>query len=520
MAVAEAALPEKASVRAWVAVAAGSVGAAMVTLDSSIVLSSLPQIQGEIGATLSEGTWIMTGYLAAEIVVIPISAWLIRLFGLRNLVVSGAVLFVTFSVLCALSTSLIQMIVFRVAQGLTGAVLIPSAHTIILSLLPRHEQMKGMSLFGAGSMVTPALGPVLGGWITDHMGWPFLFLLNIPLGIVLIGLLFASLDRDPPRTDPGATDWVGLVCLTIALACLTIVLEEGQRESWFESELITRLTVISAVSFAVFLYAELRHETPVVRLTLLRERSFSASLVVSFAFGAILYFAVYITPVFLGTIAHYDSQQIGFAMISLNAASMVMMPLTPAVEKRLGPRVTIAVGLAIIGVSCLINTDLTGDTGSDELILPHILRGASQPLIFLPLTQVATARIRLENIADASGLFNMTRNLGGSTGLALTAVILDRRSIFHTERLSEHISGNSHIAHDWIRGLGARLGSAAADVARGHAQALDAIHLLVQRQGLIMAYADALFLFGAGMLLSISMVLLLERPGAASPAGH
>jgi DHA2 family multidrug resistance protein len=506
-----------ADLRAWIAVVAGTIGAAMVTLDTSITTSSLPQIQGEIGATISEGTWIMTGYLAAEIVVIPMSAWLTRLLGLRRLLISAVVLFVGFSLLCALSTNLTEMIAFRIGQGLTGAALIPSAQTIILTVLPRSKQLTGFALFTTGAMITPSLGPVIGGWITDHLGWPYLFILNVPIGITLIVMLLATLGRAPARlAELRNADWVGLLMLTVSLACFTVILEEGQREAWFDSDLITRLTVISAAAFAILIYVERRHRNPVVRLSLLTDRSFSASLLISFIFGAILYFGVFFGPAFLGTIAHYDSQQVGLAMLSLNGASMLATPLAPALQNRLGSRSTIALGLFLLGLGCLLNIDITAATTDDELFWPQVIRGIGLAFVFIPLTQVAMATIGPDVAADASGLFNMVRNLGGSVGLALTAVIIDRRSVFHFQMISEQLTGNSRLLLHYLQGTGAMLGAPGSDPAHGQIQSMAALRNRIAEQGLVMAYADALWLFGIALFLCMGSVFLLRKPGSGA----
>jgi DHA2 family multidrug resistance protein len=518
----EAAEPE-VDLRAWIAVIAGTIGAAMVTLDTSITVSSLPQIQGEIGATISEGTWIMTGYLAAEIVVIPMSAWLTRLLGLRRLLVGAVALFVVFSLLCAMSSSLLQMIAFRIGQGLTGAALIPSAQTIILTVLPRSKQLTGFALFTTGAMITPSLGPVIGGWITDHLGWPYLFILNLPIGIALIAMLLATLGRAPLQFgELRNADWIGLLMMTIALACVTVVLEEGQREAWFDSELITRLTLLSAVSFAILIWVERRHHNPVIRLSLLSDRGFTIGLVISFIFGAILYFGVFFGPAFLGTIAHYDSQQVGAAMLSLNGASMLATPVTPAIQNRLGSRTTIGLGLFLLGVGCLLNIDITANSVSDDLFWPHVIRGVGLSFVFIPLTQVAMATIVPENAADASGLFNMIRNLGGSVGLALTAVIIDRRSIFHFQMISERLTGNSRLLQETLKGTGSAFDALGADPAHAHTQAIAVLKAKIAQQGLVMAYADALWLFGVAVFLCIGTVFLLRKPGpgGAPMAAH
>ncbi|HTJ63500.1 MAG TPA: DHA2 family efflux MFS transporter permease subunit [Alphaproteobacteria bacterium] len=507
-----------ADLRAWIAVVAGTIGAAMVTLDTSITTSSLPQIQGEIGATISEGTWIMTGYLAAEIVVIPMSAWLTRLLGLRRLLITAVVLFVGFSLLCALSTNLTEMIAFRVGQGLTGAALIPSAQTIIMTVLPRSKQLAGFALFTTGAMITPSLGPVIGGWITDNLGWPYLFILNVPIGIALIVMLLATLSRAPAQlAELRNADWIGLAMLTVSLACFTVVLEEGQREAWFDSDLITRLSVVSAVAFAILISVERRHRNPVVRLSLLTDSSFGASLLISFIFGAILYFGVFFGPAFLGTIAHYDSQQIGMAMLSLNGASMLATPIAPALQNRLGSRTTIALGLFLLGTGCLMNIDITALSDGDALFWPHVVRGIGLSFVFIPLTQVAMATIGPESAADASGLFNMVRNLGGSVGLALTAVIIDRRSVFHFQMISEQVTGNSRLLWDRLQGVGAVLGASGSDAAYGQAQSMAALRGRIAEQGLVMAYADSLWLFGIALFLCIGTVFLLRKPGSSAP---
>jgi DHA2 family multidrug resistance protein len=504
----------KANLRAWIAVIAGTIGSAMVTLDTSIVTSSLPQVQGEIGATISEGTWIMTGYLAAEIVVIPMSAWLTRMLGLRRLLIAAVSLFVGFSLLCALSTNLTEMIGFRIGQGLTGAVLIPSAQTIILIVLPRSKQLAGFALFTTGAMVTPSLGPVIGGWITDHLGWQYLFLLNLPIGAALIVVLMETLNGAPARMwEWRNADWLGLFLMTVSLACLTVVLEEGQRDAWFDSDLITRLTAISAIAFAALIYVERRHRNPVVRLSLLKDRSFSASLLISAIFGGILYFGVFFGPTFLGTIAHYTAEQVGIAMLSINGASMVFTPFAARIQSAIGSRTTIAIGLFLLSVGCLLNIDITAASAGDELFWPQVVRGIGLAVVFIPLSQVATAGISIENAADASGLFNMVRNLGGAVGLALTAVIIDRRQVFHAQMISERLDGNSRELWDYVHGMGTALGGAA-DVAHRDMQMIAALHGRIMEQGLVMAYADALFVFGVALFLCMGTVFLLRRPEA------
>src|SRR5580693_3236254 len=269
-----AAAPERASVQDWIAVFAGALGALIATLDISIVNSALPQIQGEIGATGTEGTWIATGYLVSEVVMIPLSAWLSRVLGMRTLLLSCSSLFTVFSVMCGFSNSLTLMIIGRVGQGFFGGAMIPTAQTIVRTRLPPHQMPIGMTIFGLIMLIGPLMGPVVGGTLAENIDWSWCFFVNVPVGVMLVGLLYAGLPKSPHDWHQFVNaDWLGIVGLSAGLSSLTVVLEEGQRDNWFDSSMIVWLTLVTLVGISTLIVAQFTSKRPVVRLTLLANKS-------------------------------------------------------------------------------------------------------------------------------------------------------------------------------------------------------------------------------------------------------
>ncbi|HEX4762092.1 MAG TPA: DHA2 family efflux MFS transporter permease subunit, partial [Sphingomicrobium sp.] len=308
-----AARPERADATAWIAVAAGALGALLATLDISIVNSALPTIQGEIGATGTEGTWIATSFLVAEIVVIPLSAWLERLLGLRTLLLIAVTAFTGFSILCGVATDLTTMIVGRTGQGLMGGLLIPTAMTIVAKRLPPQQQPIGMALFGMTVILGPVLGPLLGGWLTENLSWHYAFFVNVPVCAVLLLLLLLGLPHE--RTNwvyLREADWLGIIGMILGLGGLTVVLEEGHREEWFESSLIVQLTIMTVVGFVLLGIGQLRAAKPVLKLRLVLSRQFGSVVVMALALGMVMYGSTFVIPQFLALIADYNALQTGF----------------------------------------------------------------------------------------------------------------------------------------------------------------------------------------------------------------
>ena len=507
----------RASLADWTAVLAGVIGAFMAALDISIVNASLPQIQGEIGASGTEGTWIANSYLVAEIVMIPLTAWAVRVFGLRLLLIGCTALFVLFSVVCGIADSLAMMILGRVGQGFFGGALIPSAMTIIALRLPPHQQVQGFAMFAMTTLLAPVFGPLIGGWLTDTVGWHWLFFLNVPVGAALGVMLLAAFPPEPARlAELARADWIGIAGMSLLLGAGTVVLEEGQREGWFESRHIAALTAVAALGAALTFWSQARHPDPVLRLRLLGARSFAGAFAVSLIMGAAFYTVLYIIPVFLGTIAGYNAAQTGWVTMISGAAAMLAMPLFPVLMQQVSVRVLVAAGLGLFAVSCFMDVDLTASSGSEQFFWSQALRGVGQVLIFLPLSQAALAGIAAEDTADASGLFNIARNLGGSIGLAGSAILIDQRQAFHRAEIGQAVTANSPLAADRLAQGAAPYFAESGDRAEAAAASLRQLALFVEREALVMTYADAFWLFGIAMLLALPAVLLLRQPPAGA----
>jgi len=498
-----AATPERADVSAWLAVAAGSLGALMATLDISIVNSSLPTIQGEIGATGTEGTWIATAYLVAEIIIIPLSGWLERLFGLRSFLLIAVSLFTAFSVLCGISTNLTMMIIGRVGQGFTGGALVPTAMTIIATRLPRSQQPIGNAMFGVTAIIGPLLGPLIGGWLTENVSWHYAFFINIPVGMLLIALLLTTMaHRRPDWEELWGADWRGIVGMALGLGGLTIVLEEGQREQWFQSSAIVQMSIVTAFGFGLLLAGQIFAKRPVIKLRLLLDRQFGAVALMGLVIGMMIYGTSYVIPQFLSAIAGYNALQSGKIVLLSGIPSMLLMPFTPLLMRYLDIRIAVAVGLAIMAASCMVDTVLTSQSVGHDFVESQLLRGVGVIMGFLFLNQAAIASVPARDAGDAAGLFNAVRNLGGSLALAGIATIQDQRNWFHSRRLEETMSANSDTVQAYVASLSQSLG--------GQEAGLRSLAGTIQREALVMTFNDIFWMLGVGIIAVIPLVLFLR----------
>ena len=506
--------PANASLTDWIAVIAGSLGALLATLDISITNSALPQIQGQIGATGTEGTWISTGYLMSEIVMIPLAAWLTRVFGLRRFLIATAALFSLFSMYCGLSSSLTMMIIGRVGQGFVGGAMIPTAQTIIRTRLPPHQLPIGTTLFGLTVLLGPLLGPVIGGWLTENIDWRWCFFLNLPISIALIALLWTGLA--PEKADARQffeADWRGIAGLALGLSSLTVVLEEGQRERWFDSGMICSLTVCTFVGFALVAWGELAATRPILRLQLLANRSFGSVLLIGTVIGAGLYGTAYLVPQFLATLSGYNAEQAGGIMLLSGLPAFLLMPLLPRMLKVLDLRLLVGAGLLIYCASCLCDIYLTAQSVGHDFYASQLLRGFAQILVMMPLSQLSMGSVAPRDAGDAAGLYNMARNLGGTLGLALIGVLVDRRNHFHDAALRESVSANSALAQDQLAANAAGFLSHGGDPALAQLQALGQFANDIARQASVMTFNDAFLLLGIAMLACAPLAFILKgRP--------
>lgn len=495
--------PQRADAAAWMAVFAGSLGAMMATLDISIVNSALPTIQGEIGASGTEGTWIATSYLVAEIVIIPLSGWLERLLGLRTFLLIAATLFTAFSMLCGVADDLATMIIGRVGQGFTGGALIPTAMTIIATRLPREQQPIGNAMFGVTAILGPVLGPLIGGWLTENISWHYAFFINLPVGLLLITLLLVGLPHQKPKLkELRQADWMGIAGLALGLGGLTIVLEEGQREQWFESGEIIKVTIVSVIGFALLIAGQFYARRPVIKLKLLLNRQFGSVAMMGFVIGMMMYGTAYVIPQFLAAIADYNALQSGKVVLLSGIPSLILMPFTPLLIKHVDIRIAVSTGLLIMATSCWVDTAMTAQATGSAFVESQLLRGVGAILGFLFLTQAAIQSVPTEDAGDAAGLFSAMRNLGGSFALAGIAIMQDQRHWLHSRRIEESLNANSVGVQDYIASLTHALGSSEA--------ALRTLAGTIAREALVMTYNDIFWLLTVGIIIVLPLVLFLR----------
>jgi len=494
--------PANADLSAWLAVAAGTLGALMATLDISIVNSALPTIQGEIGATGTEGAWVATAYLVAEIIIIPLSAWLERLLGLRTFLLIAVTLFTGFSVLCGFANTLGLMIVGRVGQGFTGGAMIPTAQTIIAQRLPPHQQAIGTALFGVVAILGPLLGPLVGGWLAENLSWHYAFFLNVPVSVLLIVLLLVGLPHQEANLRSlREADWFGIAGLALGMGGLTVFLEEGSREEWFASPLIQKMAITSLFGFCLLFYGQATARRPVIKLSLLLDRQFGSVALMGMALGVVLYGTSYAIPQFLAAIAGYNALQSGKVVLLSGIPSLLMMPLVPILVRKLDIRIAVALGMGIMGFSAWLETGLTLASSGGDFTESQLMRGVGQILSMLFLSQAVVQSVPPRDAGDASGLFNAVRNLGGSFALAGISILQQDRVWLHSRRLEETLNANAPAVQDYVKGLGSVAGPDAS---------LSLIGQQIQQQALVMTYNDIFFAMSLVTVCVVPLVLFLR----------
>ncbi|WP_159007868.1 MDR family MFS transporter [Bradyrhizobium sp. S69] len=516
-----AAAPQAVPFKTWIAVLGATLGAFMAVLNIQIVNASLADIQGGIGAGIDDGGWISTSYLIAEIIVIPLSGWLAQVFSVRIYLLTNAVLFLVFSAACALAQDLSQMIVLRALQGFFGGVLIPLAFTLIITLLPKAKQSVGLALFAVSATFAPAIGPTIGGYLTENWGWQYIFYVNLVPGALMVGMLWFSLESKPMKLALlREGDWPGIATMAIGLGALQTVLEEGNKDDWFGSDFIVRLSAIAAIALALFFWIELTCKKPVLNLRLLARRNFGFGVLANFLMGTALYGSVFILPQYLARIQGYNSEQIGMVLAWTGLPQLVLIPMVPRLMKRFDARLIIGVGFALFAASNFMNIYMTTDYGSDQLFWPNVVRAVGQALAFAPLSAVATAGIEAENAGSASGLFNMMRNLGGAVGIAMLQTFLTKREQYHSNVLTPSVSLFEQATRARIDQLTQYfINHGITERADATRRAFVAIGAVVQKQAFILAFSDTFYLMGTALLVALVAVLFLRKAGHLDAGG-
>ncbi len=511
--------------RTWVAVVSALLGAFMAVLNIQVVNTSLPDIQGGIGAGLDDGGWISTAYLIGEIIVIPLSAWLSDVFSLRRYLIGSTILFLAFSAACGLVSTFPEMVVLRAFQGFSGGVLIPLSLTCVIILLPPARRPTGFAMFALTATFAPAIGPTVGGAITDLYGWRYIFFLNLVPGFFMLSGLFWALEPAPMRLEKFFRgDWLGILFIAVGLGALQVVLEEGNKDDWFGSPFITRLSVIAVVALSLFLWQELKpsNKTPLVNLHLFARWNFKFVSIANFMLGFVLYGAVYLIPLYLAVAHGYDARQAGIVMAWIGLPQLAIIPFVPYLMRRFDPRWLLALGFLLFAISAFMNMNLGPNDSGPQLLVSNLVRAVGQALVFPPITMIATAGIPLHESGTASALFNMLRNLGGAVGIAVVQTFLTNREKFHSAIITPDVSLLNAATRERLAMLQNYFQThGMSDIAAARHQAIIAIGREIRLQSDYFAYGDAFALLGAGMLAALLATLLLRRiSGEAPPGGH
>jgi DHA2 family multidrug resistance protein len=512
---------ERVSARQWIALVGAMLGAFMAVLDIQITNASLNDILGSLGSTLDEGSWVSTSYLVAEIVVIPLTGWLSEVFSTRRYLLANAALFLLFSIACAWAWNLTSLIIFRALQGFTGGVLIPTAFNLVLKTLPPARRGLGFALFGMTATFAPAIGPTIGGWLTDNYGWPSIFYLNLLPGVLLIAAVSWGLEPERPKLSLlRQGDWLGIGFMAVGLGSLIVFLEEGNRNDWLNSTFIAITGALSTISLLAWVWVELRQPHPFVNLRLLARRNFWIGSLVGMAFGAGMYGATYLLPMYLAQVQGYNAQQIGETIMWSGLPQIIMMPLAVLLLKKIDSRVLLTLGLILFSASSFMNSALTNLSAYEQLRLTQVVRALGMPLVIVPITTLATSLIEPEQSGSASALFNMFRNLGGSMGIALLATHLDLREKLHSLHLGESVTVLNSMTLDRIGLLTQQLVARGTDTVTAAQRATGILADTVRREAFVMAYSDCFFLLGAVLLSSVVLVWFCRPVKATEFASH
>lgn len=494
------------------------VGMFVALLDIQIVASSLQDIGGGLSAGRDEISWVQTAYLIAEIVVIPLSGWLTRIFSTRWLFTVSAAGFTVTSMLCGLAWNIESMILFRALQGLLGASMIPTVFTSSFHYFEGQRRVYAAAVIGTIASVAPTLGPVIGGWITDSLNWHWLFYINLVPGLVITALvpLLVKID-EPDLSLLKEADYPGIVLMAIALGTLEYVLEEGARWNWFDDETIRTCALIAAVAGVLFIIRSLTFARPVVDLRALGNRNFAVGSLLSFITGIGIFSTIYLTPLFLGYVRGFSAWQTGTAIFSTGAASLIGVPVYIALARRFDTRWLMMFGMAAFGLSLWSFSFITHDWGAAELLMPQLLRGFPQVFAVAPSVTLGLGSLPPQRLKYASGLFNMMRNLGGAVGIAMSGAILNERTNFHFLALASNLTPANGAMETMLHETGARYASLPGGATHGQQAALDQLWHLAYREASTLAFADAFRAIMLAFVLATLLVPLLRNIAAPPP---
>ena len=519
------ALPARVPVNKWLVTISISFGTLMGAIDSSIVSVALPHIRGSVGATLQEITAISTGYAVALVLVMPLTAFLSRQFGQKNVYMACLVLFLLGSLLCGFATSLTSLVIYRVIQGFGAGALQPTEQAILRQTFPPKEQGMAMALFGMAVMLGPAIGPTLGGYIVDNYHWSWIFFINLPIGVLGLFMVASFVHEDPDLLEHNRLeaakqrkhlDWIGILLMWVGLAALQYFLEEGSREDWFDSPVITSVCIVAVFSLAAFVIRELTAPYPAVNLRLFKDPVFLSGTAVGGLMFAMLMANMFLLPIFMQELLGFSAVQSGSALMPRVIAMMLAVPLVGRLYQRFSPQLFIGIGVLMFSTSSWMLSHLTLESGRSDIIVPLIVQGIAFAFLFVPLTTVALANIPRHQMADATGLSSLLRQIGGAIGLAIFSTLIGSYAVVARGGIEPHLTLTRPEVWQRMQALQQSFMARGYDAVSAKAAAMRAMSGSVIGQSMVLSFEHIFILAGALFLLVLPLTFLLRVPKAAT----
>lgn len=506
---------ERPAANPWLVTFAVMLATFMELLDTTVVNVSIPHISGTLGGSIDEGTWVVTSYLVANAMVLPMSGWLALYFGRKRLLLLCIAGFTISSVCCGLSTRLDALIFFRVLQGLSGGGLQPLAQAIMLESFPKEKYGHAMAAYAVGILFAPIIGPTLGGWITDEYSWPWIFYLNLPVGIFSLLMVLRTV-RDPQyivRPKGGIDVW-GMGFLALGFGTLQVVLDTGQRKDWFSSNYIRFFAVVCVLGLVLFVARELTARSPVVDLRALRDRSLAAGTFLIFFIGFLLYASLLLLPLYVQTLLGYPALQAGLALSPRGVGSLTITPLVGYLTAKTDPRRLTVFGLFLGAITMLQLSRLNLNAGYWDIFWPQVMQGMALPFLFIPISAAALSQVANHRMGNATSIMNLVRNIGGSFGIAMMTTLIARRAQVHQNRLGENITAFDPQSRMMFEGLRHWFLQHGADPVTASRQAAGAMYAFIQRHAAMLSFVEAFWVMAAVFLAMLVFVPLLRNPRA------
>jgi DHA2 family multidrug resistance protein len=492
--------------------------AIMSLLDISIVNVALNDIRAGFGTPLDQIAWVSTGYMMANICIIPLTGWFQKRFGFKRYYATSIVIFTIASALCGLSWNLPSLVVFRMLQGLGGGAIIPTSQAILFSRYPKHEHGMANAFFALGAITAPLLGPTVGGYLIDWFNWHWIFFINIPIGVIAVGLVLRHIEEPEFKADDAPVDWTGLGLLAAGMVSLQYVLEEGTREGWWEATHIVVLSIIALLCLVTFVVHELETPFPVVDFRIFKNVSYLAASSLNFLMGTALFAGNLLFSLYCSNVMHYTALDIGTLMLQGSCVQILVMPMVGRFGTKYDARILIAIGILTMTYSLWLNAHLTNEADRITMIAPLFTRAVGLGLMFIPLSMTALSDLPQKVRGNATGLFALTRELGGSIGTAWMSNALSVHTAQYTNNLAEHVSVYSPITQTQMQ----MLDGVGRMTTQPHLAGLAIMKMRIANQAMISSFNVGFMSLGSLFIVAMTLLIFLKRQGkgASAPVGH